>query len=153
VGVIVLLTAVGGYWNHVFQQKIASEQGVRALLESYQSAERYRDPQLLANCYAPEVETFYLSHNVPRSKVLIEFQRAFAEYEEVHKVAISQVIFSDVSETRATATFEKEWDLRGARNYAGAESEQMIFQKIDGNWRIVSEKELELHWHTRSKSP
>jgi hypothetical protein len=152
-GVIVLLTAVGGYLNHVVQQKIASEQGVRALLESYQSAERSRDPSLLAECYAPAVETFYRLHNVPRSRVLLEFQHAFAEHEEVNKIAISRIIFSDVTETRATATFEKEWDLRGEKNDAGAESEQMIFQKIDGNWRIVSERELVVHWQKRSKSP
>jgi hypothetical protein len=146
VGLIVLLATVAGYENHLSRQKIASERGVEALLESYQNAERSRDPQLLADCYAPEVETFYLLHNVPRSKVLLDFQHAFAEYVEVRKVTISKIVFSDVTETRATATFEKGWDLRGARNYAGAESEQMIFQKIEGKWLIVSERELEIHW-------
>ncbi|MGP8174109.1 MAG: restriction endonuclease [Terracidiphilus sp.] len=152
VGAIVLLSAIVGYQNHVSQQKIASEQGVRTLLESYQNAERSRDPQLLADCYAPEVETFYRLHNVPRIVVLLEFQRAFAEYTEIKLFAFSRIAFHDVSGNQATATLEREWDLRGTKNYAGAESEQMIFQKIDGNWRIVSERELKVYW-TQRKNP
>ena len=129
----------------------SSEHGVRGLLDTYLDAERSRNPQLLAECYAPTVETFYLRQNVSRNDVLREFQRAFAVYEDVHAVTISRISFSDVSETRATATFDKEWDLRGTKNYAGAEREQMTFQKIDGNWRISSERELKIYW-TRHKN-
>ena len=143
VGVIVLLTAVAGYQEHASRQRPASEPEIRELLESYQNAEHSRDPQLLAACYAPEVETFYLRHNVSRSDVLHEFQHQFAEIQDVHRFTISRIIFSEVSKTRATATFEREWDFRGTKNFSGAEREQMIFQKIDDNWRIVSEIELE----------
>lgn len=43
-------------------------------------------------------------------------------------------------------------DLRGARNYAGAEREEMMFRKIGGSWLIVSERELKIHWTKRTKT-
>jgi ketosteroid isomerase-like protein len=134
--------------EHQIQE--SSENAVRGLLGSYLGAERSRNAQLLADCFAPEVETFYLHHNVSRSDVLLEFQRSFANYPNNQKFGISQIDFSDVTEAGATATFDKEWDLRGTKNFAGAEREEMIFRKIDGSWKIVSERELKVYWTRRT---
>lgn len=134
------------------QQRIeeSSEVGIQGLLGSYLSAERSRNPQLLANCFAPEVDTFYLHHNVSRDDVLHEFQRIFGVYSDVQMIAISRITFVNVTESMATATFDKEWDFRGAKSSAGSEREEMIFRKIDGSWRIVSERELKIYWTRRS---
>ncbi len=124
---MILIVALLTYRSHISQQKLRSEQGIQGLLESYQEAERSRNPQLLAECYAPEVSTFYLRHNVSRNDVQSEFQRALSRFDDVHLFAISEIVFSDLSETRGTATFDKEWDFRGTKSYAGKEQEQMIF--------------------------
>jgi len=132
------------------QSQIAAEQGVRDLLQDYQKAEFSRDAAALAQCYAPTVQTFYLHHNVSRPDVQQEFERVFAGYTEVHSMKISDLTFSDVTPDQATAEFEKTWDFRGANNNAGAEREEMVFQKLDGYWRIAVERELTIHWTKRS---
>jgi len=147
-----LAAALTGYRVMASHRRARTEGQIQELLGKYLDAERARSPQLLAACYAPRVETFYLNHGVSESDVQLEFQRAFIGYDAVHKVEISRIVFSDVGDERATATFDKEWDLRGTKNYAGKESEQMIFQKIDGNWRIVSERELKIYWTWHMKT-
>ena len=159
VGVILTIATFAVIRTRISQQKIenerrieeTSESGIQELLGSYLGAVRFRDPQLLAECFAPKVVTFYLRHNVSRNDVLNEFQRMFSIYNDVEKIEISQVLFRDVSEAQATATFDKEWDFRGVRNSAGSEREEMIFRKIDGSWRIASERELNVYWTRRTR--
>jgi|HubBroStandDraft_1064217.scaffolds.fasta_scaffold30361_3 ketosteroid isomerase-like protein len=135
------------------QSQIAAEEEIRDLLQDYQKAEFNRDAAALAQCYAPTVRTFYMRYNVSRSDVQKEFERIFAGYTEVHSMKISDLAYRDVTPVRATADFEKSWDLRGAKNYAGAEREEMVFQKIDGSWRIASERELTIYWTKRGARP
>jgi ketosteroid isomerase-like protein len=135
------------------QSQIEAEQEIRNLLQDYQKAEFSRDAAALAQCYAPTVQTFYLHYNVPRADVQKEFERAFASYPEVHSMNISDLAFRDVTPNQATAEFEKSWDFRGVKNYSGAEREEMVFQRIDGNWRIATERELIIHWVKRSARP
>jgi len=135
------------------QSQIAAEQEIRELLEDYQKAEFSRDAAALAQCYAPTVQTFYLHYNVPRTDVQREFERVFASYSEVRAMNISDLAFRDVTPVQATAEFEKTWDFRGVKNYAGAEREEMVFQKIDGQWRIATERELTIHWTQRNTKP
>jgi Restriction endonuclease len=130
--------------------QIAAE--IRGRFRTYQYAELHRDANLLAECYAPTVETFYLHHNVSRAGVQAEFERAFDVYADVRQIDLSDIAFRDVSPDQVRAEFEKTWDLRGVRNYAGAEREEMIFRKIDGLWLIVSERELKIHWTKRTKA-
>jgi hypothetical protein len=127
-------------------KNVGVENEIRSLLASYLSAQHALNAPLLAQYYAPTVETFFLRHNVSQSDVLNEFQHSFPKFSEVRSMTISNLAFSDVSATGATAIFDKQWDLAGPRNFAGAERERMIFQKIDGNWRIVSEQELKVYW-------
>ena len=127
-------------------QGVRTEREVQGLLEWYQAAERSRNPQLLAECYAPEVETYYLRHNVPRNVVLLGFQHAFEEYSDVKAFEFSKVTFSEANERQATATLNREWNFAGTKNFAGDEIEQMVFRKVDGRWLIVSEHEVRINW-------
>jgi hypothetical protein len=129
-----------------YLQGVRTKREVQGLLESYQAAESSRNSQFLAECYAPEVETYYLRHNVPRNVVLLGFQHAFEEYSDVKVFAFSKIIFSKVNGTRATATLNRKWYFVGTKNFAGDEIEQMVFRKVDGRWLIVSEQEVRINW-------
>jgi len=158
VGIVVWLGIFAAFLAHDFRKRAESERriqestenGVKRLLESYLGAEHSLNAQLLADCYAPEVETFIHLHNVSRNFIRLNFQHEIAMYRDVQMFRISKIEFSNVTETGATATFDKEWDFRGAKNSAGAEREEMIFQKIDGSWRIVSERQLKVYWTRRT---
>jgi Restriction endonuclease len=119
---------------------------IQELLGKYQEAIRGRNAQVVSEFYAPEVERYYLKHNVSRQDVLAEFTRSFKEFTEVEKFSISGIAFADVTGSRATASFDREWSFRGTKSFAGAEREQMIFVRTNGSWRIFSEKELEVYW-------
>jgi hypothetical protein len=51
----------------------------------------------------------------------------------------------------ANVKFRKKWDtgLRSGKTYAGEEIEQLQLANLDGDWKIVSEKELQVLWVDR----
>jgi hypothetical protein len=149
-GVFILFIVLQVYRDHALLRNASSEQQIRGLLEQYQKADLSENSRLLAAYYAPE--TFYLNRNVSRNYMFNLFQKQFSEYTDVKKFTISQIVFNDVSETRATATFNREWDFRGMKNFAGNEIEEMVFQNLDDHWFIVSEKEKKVFW-SRHWSP
>ena len=150
VAAVISIVVLIGYRIHT-RRGVEAGRDIQKLLERYQIAIRARNPQWVADCYAPKVKTFYLVHNAPNSKVLSEFARSFDIYTDIDKFTISEVHFSELDRDRATATFDREWDFRGTKNYAGKEKEQMMFEKINGSWLIVSERELKLYWTQPAK--
>ncbi len=105
----------------------------------------------MAECYAPVVDVFYFWRNVQRRAVLAQYKRNFDTYTSVQKLSITKVDFTEFDGKRATATFDKEWDFRGSKDFAGNEKQQMVFLKVDGVWRIVSETELKVYWTRHGK--
>ena len=126
-----------------------TEQQIRILLDTYQTAIRTRNAQRVADCYAPIVERFYLSRAVPQRDVRSQFNRNFATYTSVANFILTDLTFKKVDGASATTEFEREWDFRGARNFAGREREQMTFVKTNDRWQIGSETELKVYWVRR----
>ena len=50
---------------------------------------------------------------------------------------------------KATAVFNKSWEFIGRSRYSGQVKEQMTFRKQDGQWKIVSQFDLQIY---RSRS-
>jgi hypothetical protein len=123
-----------------------SERDIQMLLDTYQAALRTKNLESAGECYAPVVEAYYGWRDVPKERALGEIERAFSTYQSVAKLSLSNVTFGDVSAERAVATFDKEWDFRGPKEFAGKERQEMIFTKMSGRWRIASEKELRVYW-------
>lgn len=92
-------------------------------------------------------------HNVPNREVLVQFRRNLSGYTSVAGFSISKMAFEDVRAQRITASFDRSWDFRGNRDFTGSEREQMIFQTVEGKWRITSETELKIYWTRREKAP
>ena len=126
-----------------------TEHQIRVLLDTYQNAIRTRNAQRVADCYAPVVEKFYLSRAVPQRDVRSQFNRNFATYTSIAGFALTDLTFKTIDRASATVEFEREWDFRGARNFAGREREQMTFIKTNDRWQIKSETEVKVYWVRR----
>lgn len=70
----------------------------------------------------------------------------FNEYPDIRLYTISDPAVESLGADRATVTFRKEWDARGARQFAGAERQRLTLRRLDGAWKIVGEEELQLFW-------
>jgi hypothetical protein len=142
----VIVAGIIAHGTLMHAHSVRDEQSIQLLLSRYRAAIRTKNLDLVEGYYAPIVETYYRWHDVPRETVLKEIRRAFAMYQSVAKLDLRNITFRDLSEDRATATFDKEWDFRGPKQFAGAERQEMIFVKIRDEWRIASEKELKVYW-------
>jgi hypothetical protein len=69
--------------------------------------------------------------------------------EWIAKLSLTNIAFHDMEGPRVTATFDKEWDFRGTKGFAGSEKQEMVFVKKEGHWRIASERELRVYWVRR----
>ena len=143
-GSIIAATAI--YAAHEQAIKSDTKHAIQMLLDDYQTAVRTKNLTSVNECYAPVLEQFYLLRNVPRERVQREIGRAFAKYEWIGKVSLTNIVFHDVKGARVTVTFDKEWDFRGTKGFAGSEMQEMVFVKKDGQWRIAAERELQVYW-------
>jgi hypothetical protein len=121
-------------------------QQIGQALNEYQRAVMDRSAEAASNCYAPVVQAYFLANSVPRSEVMADYQRKFRKYPKIVQFAISGIQVVSFSNTRATVTFEKSWDFRGPKPYVGDEKAQMVFLKIDGEWKILADCDVELNW-------
>ncbi len=145
-----LLLLFGVYRVYVFTAEVKAKREIQDVLDRYQDAIRSKNTQVLADCYAPTVESFYLKHNVSRGDVHAEFRRQLAGYTSVEKFVISNIEFRGVTGDRATVVDDKEWSFKGPKNNSGSEREELVFRKVDGEWRIVSQIELNIYWYRRN---
>ena len=103
------------------------------------------------DCYAPVLETYFLRHKVPRDFVQANKSKAFEAIKDVRTFEIGDVTLEFTSSATAIVKFRKKWDtgLRSGKTYAGEEIEQLQLANLDGDWKIVSEKELQVLWVDR----
>ncbi len=145
-----VVATIYGTRGHDAQPEVASapvregassnEKAIRALIDTWVSAVQSRDVVRLEECYAPMID-FYRLRNVPRNRGTRELARAFDRYNSI-AIHITNLSLRDVTDISATADFDKEWDFRGATNYAGSGRQELRFSKDGGQWRISSETEL-----------
>ena len=144
VGSIIAATAIYAARQQVI--KADTQHAIQMLLDDYQIAVRTKNIASVGECYAPVLEQYYLLRNVPRERVQRDIGRAFTKYEWIAKLSLTNIAFNDLNGARVTATFDKEWDFRGSKGFAGSEKQEMVFVKKDGRWVIASERELRVYW-------
>ena len=70
-------------------------------------------------------------------------------YPEVHRYEISDVKFESQKHDEAVVSFRKDWDMNGDRRFSGAERQRLKLRRINGDWKIVSEEEMQIYWVKR----
>jgi serine/threonine protein kinase len=135
----------------VEQPKDSSELGIRTLLRAWTESFKEKDLARQVDCYAPVMETYFLRHKVSRDFVQSNKSKAFTAIKEVRTFEISDITIEFTSSSIATVKFRKKWDtgLESGKTYAGEEIEQLQLANLDGGWKIVSEKEVQVLWVAR----
>ena len=99
--------------------------------------------------YAPKMETFYQRNGVSRETVRREKSRMMELYPKVHRYDISDLKFESQKHDEAVVSFRKDWDMNGDRRFAGAERQRLKLRRINGDWKIVGEEEMQIYWVKR----
>ncbi|HSE98458.1 MAG TPA: serine/threonine-protein kinase, partial [Blastocatellia bacterium] len=96
--------------------------------------------------YAPNLHRYYLRRGVSRVYVQADRAQALTKYSDISFRFSNMDIKVDPSGRRAVATFDKEWDFRGAQNSSGSVREMVWLEKAGGRWRITGERDLRVHY-------
>ncbi len=94
--------------------------------------------------YAPKLDAFYLARNVSRDFVRAEKARVFARASVIDvRAELPEIIFSNDNRT-ALMRFRKQYAIEGgaAGTRRGEVVQQLRWQKIGANWKIISERDV-----------
>jgi hypothetical protein len=120
------------------------EAAIRDLLDRWAATIRARNAYAQAELYAPTVDVFYGARNVTqdwvRRRRLEELQSAI----RVRRFDFSNVHTELPAANRAVVTFDKSWDFAGRKRRQGLARSQLVLLKVDGRWRISSERDVRL---------
>ena len=125
---------------------------VLGVVERWRSSLERRDLETHVNIYAPRVDRFFRQRRVSREAVQREKVRMLQRYPHINKYEIHDVKLESINKDRAVVTFRKDWDTSGdgSRRFAGSERQRLTFRRTGGDWKIVGEEELKVHWVRRS---
>ena len=125
---------------------------VLGTVELWRSTLEKGDLQTHVATYAPRVDKFFRQRRVSRQEVRREKQRMMARYPDVNKYEVHDVRLESLKGDRAVVTFRKDWDTSGSgsRRFAGSEKQRLTLQRLGGEWKVVGEEELKVHWVKRS---
>ncbi|MEJ7616294.1 MAG: hypothetical protein WKF30_04820 [Pyrinomonadaceae bacterium] len=97
----------------------------------------------LTSFYVPTVENFYQQRNVKRATVRAEKVRTIEKADVVRINFAEPTINLSSDGSRATMRFRKTYVIGTRRNSRlGEVLQELIWQKTDSGWKIVSERDL-----------
>jgi ketosteroid isomerase-like protein len=121
-------------------------------VEDWKSAIEAFDVDANLASYADSVD-YYKGGKVSRAKIKQDKEKALTVYDTINITLKDVEITPDPSGERATATFNKEWDFENSdKRNRGEVKQQLIFAKISGKWKIISEKDLKVLWTDKGDS-
>jgi hypothetical protein len=125
---------------------------VEQTLVDWKTASEDFDLEANVSNYADNVD-YYTGGKVSKSKIKQDKQKAYSTYDTIN-INISDIkITPDPSGEKATVVFNKEWDFATLdKKNRGEVTQQIIFSKVAGKWKIVSEKDLKVLWIDRGKN-
>ncbi len=117
----------------------------------WKSASENHSLEANMNNYADSVD--YYTKKVASSKIKADKQKAYNDYDSI-SIQISELkITPDATGEKVTAVFNKDWEFSGAEKFnRGGVQQQLVFTKINGKWKITSEKELKVYFSDKGKN-
>lgn len=101
--------------------------------------------------YADTVD-YYKGGKINKSKLKASKEPAYKKYDSINIDISAMKVSVDSTGEKATVTFDKEWDFSGTDKdgndvfNSGKVQQQLVLNKIDGKWKIVSEKDLKVYY-------
>lgn len=124
---------------------------VRKLVDDWIVTLEGRDLEAHLDCYAPLLARYFTKADVTLEDVRRDKAHFLARYAHVHRLTVTNVRVVVTSDGAAQALFDKDWDVgtdSGLR-YSGSEQQQLDLRRIDGAWKIIAERELQIYWTRR----
>lgn len=123
-----------------------TEREVRAVLAAWANAAQTSNLTDELAWYAPTVGPFFRMPRATHEQVAQAKAQLAAKYPHVTKYALSKITVDRIHDDHVTVSFDKEWEAIGAQRFAGSERERLELRRINGNWRIAAEQELQIYW-------
>lgn len=119
---------------------------VRDSLNRWLQALTSKDLDTRMQFYADRLETYYTKRNASASMVRSENLRVFKRYSDLNMEISNLDIDVDERTGDVRTTFDKTFNFEGGdRNFGGAVRSEFRWKKIDGRWKIVSERDLKVY--------
>ena len=127
---------------------VRAEQATQQLLNQWVMSFKEKDLTKQVNCYAPQVGTYNLRHDVSRALIEDNKSHAFAAIKDIRTFDLTNIKMVLDSPTQMTVTFDKTWDttLVSGKRYAGSERERLEIMVVNGEWLIQSEIEEKIYY-------
>jgi hypothetical protein len=113
---------------------------ITALLQRWTASLKSEDIDQQMSCYASELTTYFLKHNVRKPEIRRDKERFFARYPQIREIKISNLQITDTHPPEAT--FLKTWNFGGVESdWKGQVISHLVFTQENGRWVISSERE------------
>ncbi len=123
----------------------ALKKTIAARMNAWQASIEARDIEKHLQFYADRLDDYYLQQNVGREVVEADRAHAFAQFDRM-KMQLINIDIKLQSTDEATVTFDKSWDFKKDAAFSnGLVQQEMRWRKIDKQWLIISEKDLQIY--------
>lgn len=122
---------------------------IAGFLERWRTSLARGDLEAHVATYAPRLERFFRQGKVTRDRVRAEKERLLRIYPDVNRLDITDIRVESRQGNRAVVTFRKDWDMSGARRFAGSERQRLTLVRVGDAWQIAGEEELKVYWVRR----
>jgi serine/threonine protein kinase/ketosteroid isomerase-like protein len=125
------------------------KQALTMALTDWITATNSRDIEKQMSFYAPTLSAFYRRRNTTQLNVRAEKMRLLAQTDGIEvRVSQPEIQFS-ADEQTAVMRFHKSWSFSGNRPESGEVIQELRWKKIASDWKIVSERDVEVIRITR----
>ena len=118
---------------------------ISQFLQKWTAAIRERNIAAQVELYAPYIQRFYGRRGLTKTQLQREREHVFGRLGEVRQFDVTNIHVSPNSDS-AAVTYDKTWSFAGSNPFAGSAKNEMLLRRIGGEWKIVSERELQVYW-------
>ena len=116
-------------------------------INSWKSHLESRDINAQMSQYSDVLDYFYTRGTTSLSVVRKVKQKAFDSFDNLRVSIDNLQIIPDSNGEKSVAVFDKSWNFSGyAKSFSGKVQSQLLFKKINGQWRIAGEKDLKTYY-------
>jgi hypothetical protein len=135
----------------------SAKKEAESVLYGWKSAAEDHNLDTNLSNYADTVD-YYKGGKINKSKLKASKEPAYKKYDSINIDISNMKVAVDPTGEKATITFDKEWDFSGVDKdnndlvNRGKVQQQVILSKINGKWKIVSEKDMKVYYTDKGES-
>jgi hypothetical protein len=124
---------------------------VESVLYGWKSTAENHNLEANLSNYADTVD-YYKGGKINKSKLKASKEPAYKRYDSISIEISNLKVAPDPTGEKATVTLDKEWDFSGTDENgnevfnSGKVQQQLVLNKINGKWKIVSEKDVKVYY-------